>query len=263
MSRESITETFSDSDLRELLEYSKELLLTVDKIIEVTPIPRMPSSKQRSLRLLFMDARTASYDICSLAESLSSNDSHHFSRAIEYSMRFIWEKTIDYFYIFEVDDPIANPVAQRYLDFLDVVNTNDSDDRKERHRAFKQKYGNPGSDHWSGKTREDKVTQGLNKQSKEHWAQVSNVRYLFGYLNEQVHGNILIGLYWDFDKHGKFEYVYRGQVVAGLLSIWIFYTLSEAYCRFTGRRSEVGQFESYKSHVKPIFLRNRQKETTQ
>ena len=52
MSRESITETFSDSDLRELLEYSKELLLTVDKIIEVTPIPRMPSSKQRSLRLL-------------------------------------------------------------------------------------------------------------------------------------------------------------------------------------------------------------------
>ena len=153
MSRESITETFSDFDLRELLEYSKELLLTVDKIIEVTPIPRRPSSKQRSLRLLFMDARTASYDICSLAESLLDNDNHHFSRAIEYSMRFIWEKAIDYYYISEVDDPIANPVAQRYLDFLDVVNTNDSDDRKERHRAFKQKYGNPGSDHWSGETR--------------------------------------------------------------------------------------------------------------
>ena len=205
MSREDITEMFSDSDLRILLEYSKELLLTVDKIIEVTPIPRRSSSKQRALRLLFMDARTASYDICSLAESLLDNDSHHCSRAIEYSMRFIWEKAIDYFYIFEVDDPIANPVAQRYLDFLDVVNTNDSDDRKERHRAFKRKYGNPGSDHWSGRTREDKVTQGLNKQSKEHWAQVSNVRYLFGYLNEQVHGNILIGFYWDFEKHGRFE----------------------------------------------------------
>ena len=260
MSRESITETFSDSDLRELLEYSKDLLLTVDRIIEVTPPLRMPSSKQRSLRLLFMDARTASYDICSLAESLLDNDSHHFSRAIEYSMRFIWEKAIDYFYIFEVDDPIVNPIAQRYLDFLDVVNTNDSDDRKERHTEFKRKYGNPGSDHWSGKTREDKVTHGLNKQSKEHRAQVSNVKLLFGYLNEQVHGNILIGLYWDFDKHGRFEYVYRGQVVAGLLSIWIFYSLSEAYCRFTGRGNEVGQFESYKSHVKPIFLKSRRKE---
>lgn len=259
MNREDITETFSDSDLRELLEYTKELLLTVDEIIEVTPIVQMPSPMQKALRLLFMEARTASYDICVLVESLLDNDSHHFSRSIEYSIRLLWEKTIDYYYIFEV----GNPVAQRYLDFLDVINTDDTDERKERHRAFKQKYGNPGSDHWSGKTREEKVTQGLNKQSEDHRAQIDNVKALFGFLNEHVHGNIFVGLYWDFDKHGRFEYVYRGQVVAGLLNIRVFYFLSEAYCRFTGRGSEIKKFECYEAHVKPIFLRNRQQRKTQ
>ena len=38
MHRTELTETFSDSDLGEFLEHSKELLLTVDEIIEVTPL---------------------------------------------------------------------------------------------------------------------------------------------------------------------------------------------------------------------------------
>ena len=118
MHRTELTETFSDSDLREFLEHSKELLLTVDEIIDVTPPSYISTPQQRVLRLLFMEARTASYDICILAESLLNNDRHLFSRAIEFSMRLLWETTIDYFYIFEVDNLIDNPVAQQYLEFI-------------------------------------------------------------------------------------------------------------------------------------------------
>ena len=256
MHREDITETFSNSDLRELLGYSKELLLTVDEIIRLTPIPQASSSEQRALRLLFMDARTASYDICILAESLLDNDSHHFSRAIEYSMRLLWETMIDYFYIFEADDS----VAERYLEFLDLVNSKNCSDYTENRKAFEAKYENTHrGDYWSGKSREDKVTQGVNKQPKNNISELGNLKRLFEYLNEQVHGNVLVGLYWDFNKHGRFEYVYRGQVVAGLLSVWIYYSLSEAYCKFTGRGSEINRFECYEAHVKPIFLRNQRK----
>lgn len=135
----------------------------------------------------------------------------------------------------------------------ETVNTNDSDDRKKKQKVFRQKYGNPGSDHWSGETRKNKITQGLNKQSKEYRAQVSNVQDLIGYLNEHVHGNIVVEFHWDFNKHGRFN---REQIVAGFLNISIFYFLFKAYCRFTGRGGEINQFEWYETHVNPIFLRN-------
>ena len=258
MYREDITETFSDSDLRALLDCSKELLSIVDEIIEVIPITQFPSAKQKALRLLFMDTRTASYDIRVLVESLLDNKSHHFSRAIEFSIRFIWEKAINYFYISEVDNPITNPVAQRYLDFLDVVNTDGDDERKERHKAFKEKYENTDrGDYWSGQSREDKIIQGLSKQPNGQM-QVDNVKNLFGYLNEHVHGNLLVGSYWDFDKYGRFEYEHRGQIVAGLLNLYIFYAVSNAYCKFTGRGNEVERFKIYESRVKPIFFKSRQ-----
>lgn len=259
MNREEITELLSDSNLEELLKDSQEFLATIDEIIKLIP-PISSPSKQMALRLLFMDARTASYDICILAESLLRNDSHLFSRALEYSIRLIYETTIDYFYIFESD----NSVAQRYLDFLGVVNNKDSNAYDERLKDFESRYERTGRGcHWSGKSRKDKVNQGLNKQQKTTIENPGNLKRLFDYLNEQVHGNILVGYYWDFDKFGKFEYVYRGQVVVGLSIIWIFYIISESYCRFTGRGSEVKRFEHYEPYIKQTVLRNRHKENTQ
>ena len=256
MSREDITEMLSDSDLEEMLKGSKDFLATIDEIIKFIP-PISSPSKQRALRLLFMDARTASYDICILAESLLRNDSHLFSRALEYSMRLIYETMIDYFYIFESDDS----VAQRYLDFLGVVNNKEN---KEKLKEFKSRYEKTGRGcHWSGKSRADKVNQGVNKQQKTTIKNSDNLKRVFDYLNEQVHGNVIIGYYWDFDKFGEFEYVYRGQIVAGLSILWIFYTISESYCRFTGRGNEVKRFEHYEPYIKNFILRNRHKETTQ
>lgn len=160
MSIMPLHEIMSNSDLEEWLMCSKMFLLTVDETIELTPPSEYPSDKESSLRILFMNARTASFEICLLAESLLKNENHHFSRAIEYSVRLLWEKTIDYFYISESE----NVVAQRYLDFLTVVNTPDSNNRKNEHAAFKQKYKDTGrGDFWSGKSREDKINQGIMK----------------------------------------------------------------------------------------------------
>ena len=165
-------------------------------------------------------------------------------------MRFLHETMIDYFYIFESD----NSVAQSFLEFLTLVNNKDSSDYTENRKAFENKYENTGrGDHWSGKSRKDKVTQGLNKQPKNNITRLDNVKRAFEYMNEQVHGNILVGYYWDFDKYGEFEYVYRGQVMAGLSNIWVFYIISETYCRFTGRGNEVQRFERYEAHLKANF----------
>lgn len=259
MYRNEVAETCSNADLRELLAYSQGLLSSVDEIIEVTPVPERASAREKSLRLLFMEARTVSFDICILASSLLDNDSHHYSRAIEYSMRQLWETMIDYFYIFESDDF----VAQRYLEFLDLVNNKESPDYKENRKAFEDKYENTNrGDYWSGKSRAEKAALGVNKQSNDS-VEPENLKPVFEYFNEQVHGNILVGFYWDFNKHGRYEYQTRGQVVAGLLSIWLFYSLSKAYCRFTGRGSETKHFECYKTHLEPIFERNRKKEKLQ
>ena len=257
MHRTELTETFSDSDLREFLEHSNELLLTVDEIIEVIPPPEGGYAQQSALRLLFMEARMASYDICILVESLLDNDRHLFSRAIEFSIRLLWETTIDYFYISEVDNSIHNPVAEQYLEFLKLSNSREHPDHKENRKAFEDKYENTNrGDYWSGKSRKEKITLGVNKQPDSS-LEPENLKFLFEYLNEQVHGNILVGFHWDFNKHGRFEYQTRGQVVAGLLNIWLFYLLSVAYCRFTGRGSEIKRFECYETYVKPIFERGR------
>ena len=172
-------------------------------------------------------------------------------------MRLLWETTIDYFYIFEVDNLIDNPVAQQYLEFIKLANNKEHPDYKKNRKAFEEKYENTNrGDYWSGKSREEKITLGVNKQPDSS-LEPENLKSLFEYLNEQVHGNILVGFYWDFDKHGKYAYQTRGQVVAGLLSIWLFYSLSMAYCRFTGRGSEIKRFECYEVYVKPIFERGR------
>ena len=260
MRREDITEMFTTSDLEEMLKGSEEFLATIDEIIKLTPLADSPSVKQVALRLLFMDARTAAYDIFILAESLLRNDSHLFSRALEFSIRLLHETMIDYFYIFESD----NSLAQRYLDFLDVVNNKDSNDYDERLKDFESRYERTGRGcHWSGTSRKDKIIQGLNKQPKNNITRLGSVTHFFDYLNEQVHGNILVGYYWDFDKYGKFEHVYRGQVMAGLSNIWIFYIISEAYCGFTGRGNEVKHFEHYEAQIKTIVLRNFPKERSQ
>lgn len=243
-----------NTDLRELLECNKKMLLTVDEIIEEIP-PQRSSSKQIALRILFMEARPAAHDICVLAESLLDNNNYNFSPSIEFSIRFIWEKTIDYFYIFENDDPPTNPVAQRYLDFLDVCKHQDIDDRKEKQKGFKEKYGNPGSDYWSGETRENKIAQGLNKQPKEYRIEISNVKSLFQSLNEFVHGNIIQESHWVLNKHNKFD---RQQLLTGLFNISIFYFLFMGYCNFTGRGGEINRFEWYETHFHTIFSRNLQ-----
>ena len=195
-----------------------------------------------------MNARTASYEICLLADSLLNNDSHHFSRSIEYSMRLLWETTIDYFYI----SLAGECVAQRYLDFLNVVNTPDSNERKRKHTDFKQKY--PGSnrgDYWSGESREDKADKGImsNPSYNSGKSITSIIKPTFDYLNEQVHGNSIFGSYWSFSKHGANELEYRRQIASGLLNLLFFYFLSHDYCVSNGRVSEVERFRFYGSYV--------------
>jgi hypothetical protein len=234
--------------LQEWLMCSKKLISTVDKTIELTPMRQYPSVKERSLRILFMNARTASFEICILAESLLNNDDHHSSRAIEYSIRLLWETAIDYFYISKSE----NSVAQRYLDFLTVVNTTDSSERKKIHTDFKKKYKNTErGDFWSGKSREDKTNQGIMKHTKDSRAEsfINILKPTFDYLNEQVHGNFVFGSYWTFNKHGENDPEYRKQIASGLLALLLFQLISVDFCRFTGRGSEVEHFRFYNSYI--------------
>ena len=244
-SREVLAKNVTDTELRGWLECSKDFLSTVDETLQSIPIGHYASTKEQILRNLFMDARSASYDICILAESLLNDENHYFSRSLEFSIRFLWEKTIDYFYISESEDS----VAQRYLDFMGVANTKDSNDHMNIKKAFEKRYGKLRGDYWSGKTREEKIDQGLRKQPKGNITQVSGVKNLFEYLNEHVHGNAIVVSYWTFDRYGRDEYEYRGQVVAGLLNFWLFHLLSEGYCRFTGRGSEANRFKFFESYI--------------
>lgn len=248
MSVTALHRMLSKSDLQEWLEYSKKLLSTVDETIELIPLRYPASLKDRSLRILYMNARTASYEICLLVDSLLNNESHHFSRAIEYSMRLLWETTIDYFYI----SLAGECVAQKYLEFLDVVNTPDSNEREEKHTAFKQKYpGTNHGDYWSGEKREDKSDKGImsNPSYNRGKSITSIIKPTFDYLNEQVHGNFIFGSYWSFNKHGENEIEYLRQIGSGLLNLLFFYFLSHDYCVSNGRASEVERFRFYGSYV--------------
>ena len=248
MSIPPIYKMLSPSQLGEWLEYSKQLLSTVDETIELTPISPSASLTQKSLRILFMNARTASYEICLLADSLLNNDSHHVSLAIEYSIRLLWETAIDYFYISMAGDS----TAQRYWEFLDVANTFDSDERERKHTAFKQKYPNTDrGDYWSGKSRKEKSKEGIESNPVYSKGNPLSkiIKPTFDYLNEQVHGNFVFGSYWSFNKHGKYEHQYRFQIGSGLLNLLFFYALSHDYCVSNGRASEVERYRFYSSYV--------------
>ena len=69
--------------MQELLKYSKDFLSAVDETIKLTPVNASASAKQNALRFLFMDSRSAAYDMSVLVESLLNNDRHHFPLAIE------------------------------------------------------------------------------------------------------------------------------------------------------------------------------------
>ena len=124
----------SDSDLQECLKYSRDFLSAVDETIDLIPYNTSDSTKQKILRFLFMDSRSAAYDICVLAESLLTDNSHLFSRAIESSRRLLMENTIDYFYISESNDS----VAKQRMDFMRVVNTPNDNEKKRGEKAFKK-----------------------------------------------------------------------------------------------------------------------------
>ena len=238
----------SDSELQELLKRSRDFLSAVDEMIHLIPYNASDSTKQKILRFLFMDARTAAYDICVLAESLLTNDSHHFSRAIGASRRLLIENTIDFFYISESNDS----VAEQRMDFMHVTNTQNGKRKKKAEKAFKKKYKVSGrGDFWSGKSREEKIEQGIQKYPPigDDKSFANTVKSILDYLNEQVHGNTIVILYLTFDKHGEYAYEYRGQVAAGIQHLLFFYYLVYAYCNFNGRESEIERFDFYYSYL--------------
>lgn len=244
MSMPPLDKILSDLELKEWLNYSKVLLSTVDEILDVTPIEKFVTTKQKTLTYLFMDARTVSYDICVLAESLLTNESHINSRSIEAANRLIWENTIDYFYIYESDDTVAE---QRWS-FWDITNSI-GQSRKDKEKAFKKKYKVPDRpDFWSGKSREEKMNQGIYKHGIDR--PIANLLSpIFESFNEEVHGNRAVGLYWVFSKRHVRKEVSRRQVSMGLLNVMLFSFLSKSYCKFTGGGSKINRFAFYESNV--------------
>lgn len=238
----------SERELQEQLKYSKEFLSAADETIDHIPYNASDSIKQKILRFLFMDARSAAYDICVLAESLLTNDRHHFSRGIAASKRLLMGNTIDYFYISESDDS----VAEQRMDFMDVTSTPNGNEKKRKEKAFKKKYKVDGrGDFWSGKSRQEKIEQGILKYppigNENPFA--NTMKSIVEYLNEQVHGNTIVALYLTFDKHGEYAYEYRGEVAVGLQHLLLFYLLVHAYFNFNGRGSEIKRFDFYYSHI--------------
>ncbi len=250
MSKKAIWEVLSNSDMQKWLDCSKKFLAAVDEIIDLTPVSSRATDKERILRFLFMDARTTVYDICVLAESLLNNDRHFFSRGMEAANRLLWEHTIDYFYISKNGDS----VAERRRHFMSIANI-EGEERDREQKAFEQKYGKLRGDYWSGKSREEKINQGILKYPKysEQQSFAAIIVPIFKNLNERVHGNSMVGLYWSFDKHGTYNDEYRGQAAMGLLSVKLFYFLSEAYFVFTGRGGEVKHLQFYKSYTRELL----------
>lgn len=242
----------SERELQEQLKYSKEFLSAVDETIGHIPYNASDSVQQKILRFLFMDARSAAYDICVLAESLLTNDRHHFSRAIAASRRLIMENTIDYFYISGSDVS----VAEQRMDFMRVTNTPNGHEKKREEKAFKKKYKvNGRGDFWSGKSRNEKIERGIQKYPPmgNDKSLADTMKSTIEYLNEQVHGNTIVLLYLTFDKHGEYAYEYRGQVAVGLQHLLLLYFLVHAYCNFNGRGSEIKRFDLYYSYISDLL----------
>lgn len=59
MSTPPIYQTLSDFKLQEWLKYSNKLFGTADETIELIPYNPYASTKQKALRFLFMNARSA------------------------------------------------------------------------------------------------------------------------------------------------------------------------------------------------------------
>ena len=245
MSNKVLWEVLSNSDMQEWLDCSKKFLAAVDEIIDLTPVSSSPSNEEIILRHLFMDARTTVYDICVLAESLLNDDRHIYSRGMEAAIRLLYENTIDYFYISESDAS----VVERRVKFMLITNSQGKK-KKQIRKDFDQKYGKQArGDYWSGKSREEKEDLGLFKCPKysNNKSFSKTVKDLFKRLNEGVHGNSIVDSYLSFDKHGSDDDKHRELVVIGLLSIILFYFVSEAYFEFTGRGGEVDRFKFYGS----------------
>ena len=90
----------SEGELQEWLKYSKDFLSAVDETVELIPYSSLILLSRGYSGFCSWTARSAAYDICVLAESLLTNDRHHFSRSMEASRRLLLENTIDYFYNF-------------------------------------------------------------------------------------------------------------------------------------------------------------------
>lgn len=238
----------SDSELKEWLKHSKNFILTVDEIIDLIPYSASDSIKQKILRLLFMEVRSAAYDICVLAESLLNNETHFFSRSIEAARRQIFEDMIDYFYISESD----NSVALQRTEFLLVVGTPDEKTFRKRYKIDKR------GDYWSGKSRKEKIEQGMQK-----YPPLCNERFLanivgsaFSTLNEFVHGNTMVALHLTLDKQGEYADEYRGQIGKGLAFVFYFYLVTHAYLNFNGSGSEIERIDFYFSYVSNTLIKD-------
>ena len=248
MSIPPVYEALSDSDMKEWLKYSKGFLSAVDETLDLIPYNPSAPTKQKILMFLFMDARSAAYDTCVLAESLLTNDRHHSSRAIAASKRLLMENTIDYFYISESDDS----VAKQRVDFMPVAHAADDNEKKKTEKVFKKKYKVDGrGDFWSGKSRKEKIKQGIEKYPPigKDTSFANMVKPTFSYLNECVHGNTMVESYFSFDKHAEYADESREEVGTGLQTLLLFYLLTYAYCNFNGGGIEIKRFDFYYSYV--------------
>ena len=165
---------------------------------------------------------------------------------LESGLNFRWQY-IDYFYISESD----NSVALQRKDFMLVVGTHDE-------KIFRKKYKiDTRGDYWSGKSRKEKIEQGIQK-----YPPLCNERYLanivgptFSWLNELVHGNTIVALHLTFNKQGKYADEYRGQVGKGLTFVFFFYLVTHAYFNFNGRGSEIERIDFYFSYVSNTLIK--------
>ena len=184
---------------------------------------------------LFKQTRLLTYDTYTLVKSLTNNQKHYASPTLFYTRRELRELAINIAYI--------------YKDLTKEKPSNAAEDYF-KHLLGKDKYSH--GDRWSGKTRTEKITKGL-----EHFGDVeSTFKGLenFSDLHKPLHSAVLPWVNIVANPQNVAATTIGETITVNSTEaiLWTFIT-SKYYYNFVGKPEELATLEPYKTYVDEIW----------
>lgn len=184
---------------------------------------------------LFKQTRLLTYDTHALVKSLTNNRKHYASPTLFYTRRELRELAINIAYIYkDLTQEKPGNAAEDYF----------------KHLLGKDKYS--GGDRWSGKTRKEKIKNGL-----EYFGDVENIfknPENFNNLHKPVHSAVLPWVSIVANPQNVAATTIGQTIIENSVEaiLWTFIT-SKYYYNFVDRPEELATLEPYKAYIDEIW----------